>query len=160
MRYKPFYSGAASPCPVVECSMGTNGYRAELGRTLLLLTIRSYQPAFSHQHLHCPHHHHPCFLQQTQSSVRLVSRLMVTMGGQCGHSYLSSIFLFLFPVLASLIIGSKALRMGHYYVCASIELCKNTAPWCNSNGVVTKCLWPGSQSPVTGGARTRGNVCK
>ena len=103
VRYKPFYSGAASPCPVVECSMGTNGYRAELGRTLLLLTIRSYQPAFSHQPLHCPHHHNPCFLQQTQSSVRLVSRLMVTMGGQCGHSYLSSIFLFLFPVLASLL---------------------------------------------------------
>ena len=83
----------------------------------------------------------------------------LSVNGHHGCTMWTFLFILNFPLPVSssgIIIGSKA--MGHYYVCASVELCKNTAPWCN--GVVTKCLWPGSQSPVTGGARTRGNVCK
>ena len=71
----------------------------------------------------------------------------LSVNGHHGWTMWTFLFILNFPLSVSssgIIIGSKALRMGHYLVCASVELCKNTAPWCN--GVVTKCLWPRSQS--------------
>ena len=76
----------------------------------------------------------------------------LSVNGHHGWTMWTFLFILNFPLFVSssgIIIGSKALRMGHYYVCASIELCKNTAPWCN--GVVTKCLWPGPRSQSQAG---------